>query len=175
MFWPLNQNTVTYTYVKYIPSIRVISSGFLHKTLFFSKMNTQRHIFYELSPCRKIGPKCWWVQSWNTPTFRPKFLLVNPETTLPLHRVFSSGLQHTFSKIWFLNMIAADLFCTMIVKWTRDVYTAIGTIISVLGYFLAIQCTNEDKILVPKVFYFHWYQSYQKQDWKWQNSDFKQI
>jgi len=100
----------TYNLYSAVPSIRVISSGFLHKTLFFSKMNTQRHIFYELSPCRKIGPKCWWVQSWNTPTFRPKFLLVNPETTLPLHRVFSSGLQHIFHKIRFFITTAIIFF-----------------------------------------------------------------
>jgi len=133
----------------------------------------RRH-FYELSAWIKIRPRCWWGKSLNTPTSSPEFLFVNPKTILPSHWVLSSGLQHNFHKIWFFNMIAADLFCTMIVKWTRDVYTAIGTIISVLSYFLAIQCTNEDKIFVPKVYYFHWYQRYQKQDWKWQNRDFRQ-
>ena len=31
----------------------------------------------------KLGARFWWGPSWNTPTSRPEFLLVNPETSLP--------------------------------------------------------------------------------------------
>ena len=41
-----------------------------------SETNTLRRNFYELNPYGKLGPRCWWVQSWIPPTSRPEFLLV---------------------------------------------------------------------------------------------------
>ena len=39
---------------------------------FFLLSNERRH-FYELSPCRKIGPICCWDQTWIPPTSKPIF------------------------------------------------------------------------------------------------------
>ncbi len=95
---------IYFIYVCAVPSNRVISSPFSHKTFFSQKYTKVPHIFLLVENSLKKWFRCWHGHIWPWLTSKTQFCIVLQVTKLPSWRVISSSpytpaLKHKFKPL----------------------------------------------------------------------------